>query len=179
MKEATGIHDDYHETVVVQRTRWARGKEKLLYWGFSYGTVIGTTFAPLYPERVGRVILDGVVDSPDYYNCSALSAIQDSDKALDHLLQLCFESGSREKCGLYNPPGVEEIQTTLLSIMDSVKGNPFPAGLSGDRGSQLIIASDLDLALHMALYFPLESAAQLFQAMHNGYDYYGDLFVRH
>jgi pimeloyl-ACP methyl ester carboxylesterase len=75
MKKATGIHGDYHESAVVQRTGWARGKDKLLYQGCSSGTVIGTSFVAMYPERVGRVILDGVVDSPDYYNCSALAAI--------------------------------------------------------------------------------------------------------
>jgi len=36
----------------------------LNYWGISYGTVIGQTFASMFPERVGRVVLDGVVD-PD------------------------------------------------------------------------------------------------------------------
>jgi hypothetical protein len=62
---------------------------------------------------------------------------------------------------------VKEIETTLFSIIDSVKGNPFPVGRSDGRGPQLITASDIDVALHMALHFPLESATQLFQAMHN------------
>lgn len=32
----------------------------LNYWGFSYGTFLGETFASLYPDRVGRMALDGM-----------------------------------------------------------------------------------------------------------------------
>lgn len=35
------------------------GNEKLRYWGFSYGTVLGGVFAGLYPERVERLVSDG------------------------------------------------------------------------------------------------------------------------
>lgn len=36
-------------------------RRKLNAWVFSYGTFLAGTFASMYPERVGRVILDGVV----------------------------------------------------------------------------------------------------------------------
>lgn len=35
------------------------GNEKLRYWGFSYGTILGGVFAGLYPERVERLVSDG------------------------------------------------------------------------------------------------------------------------
>jgi pimeloyl-ACP methyl ester carboxylesterase len=53
---------------VEKRTRWKRGQEKVQYWGFSYGTVIGATFGTLYPHRIGRMVLDGVVDSNSWYS---------------------------------------------------------------------------------------------------------------
>lgn len=34
----------------------------LRYWGVSYGTVLGATAAAIFPERVDKVILDGVVN---------------------------------------------------------------------------------------------------------------------
>jgi pimeloyl-ACP methyl ester carboxylesterase len=38
------------------------GHDKLDWFGFSYGTAIGATYATLFPERVGRMVLDGPVD---------------------------------------------------------------------------------------------------------------------
>ena len=40
---------------------------KLVYWGFSYGTILGATFATMFPEHVGRMVLDGVVNSDEWY----------------------------------------------------------------------------------------------------------------
>jgi pimeloyl-ACP methyl ester carboxylesterase len=44
--------------------RAALGDSKLSYFGASYGTFLGATYAGLFPKRVGRMVLDGAVD-PD------------------------------------------------------------------------------------------------------------------
>jgi pimeloyl-ACP methyl ester carboxylesterase len=38
------------------------GDEKLTYVGASYGTFLGATYAELFPDRVGRLVLDGAMD---------------------------------------------------------------------------------------------------------------------
>ncbi|WP_448631166.1 alpha/beta hydrolase [Cellulomonas soli] len=54
------------DTVSVARDldmlRGALGDDALTYLGFSYGTEIGATYAALFPERVGRLVLDGALD---------------------------------------------------------------------------------------------------------------------
>lgn len=42
--------------------RSALGDPKLNYVGASYGTFLGATYAGLFPERVGRLVLDGAMD---------------------------------------------------------------------------------------------------------------------
>jgi pimeloyl-ACP methyl ester carboxylesterase len=39
---------------------------RLQYIGYSYGTVLGNYFASMFPGRVGRLLLDGVVNANDY-----------------------------------------------------------------------------------------------------------------
>jgi len=38
------------------------GSKKLNYLGYSYGTLLGITYASIFPDKVGRFVLDGVVD---------------------------------------------------------------------------------------------------------------------
>src|SRR5690606_7868582 len=42
--------------------RAALGDEKLNYVGASYGTLLGATYAGLFPDRTGRLVLDGAMD---------------------------------------------------------------------------------------------------------------------
>lgn len=43
-------------------------KPRIQYLGFSYGTALGNYFASMFPGRVGKMVLDGVVDARDYAN---------------------------------------------------------------------------------------------------------------
>jgi pimeloyl-ACP methyl ester carboxylesterase len=43
--------------------RAALGDRKLTYFGASYGTSIGATYASLFPTHVGRMVLDGALDA--------------------------------------------------------------------------------------------------------------------
>lgn len=40
------------------------GDDKLNYLGYSFGTYIGTVYAQLFPDKVGRMVLDGAVEPP-------------------------------------------------------------------------------------------------------------------
>ncbi|WP_112241722.1 alpha/beta hydrolase [Kribbella monticola] len=42
--------------------RAALGVDKLNYFGPSYGSFVGTTYAQLFPHRINRMVLDGILD---------------------------------------------------------------------------------------------------------------------
>lgn len=51
---------------VPENLRYKPGTEGIQYWGFSYGTYLGNTFAAMFPDRVHRLVVDGVVDAYNY-----------------------------------------------------------------------------------------------------------------
>ncbi|KAG4431992.1 hypothetical protein IFR05_012520 [Cadophora sp. M221] len=66
----------------------------LNYWGFSYGSMIGQTFASMFPSRLGRIAVDGVVD-PDLYVTADINAIStiDQDKVFSTFFVYCHHAG--------------------------------------------------------------------------------------
>ncbi|KAH8597744.1 Alpha/Beta hydrolase protein [Bisporella sp. PMI_857] len=67
----------------------------LNYWGFSYGTIIGQTFASMFPERMGRVILDGVVDPYDYSGGKMKTWLQHADDVFATFFLYCHLAGPK------------------------------------------------------------------------------------
>ncbi|WP_249265941.1 MULTISPECIES: alpha/beta hydrolase [unclassified Pseudonocardia] len=47
--------------------RQALGAEQINYYGFSYGTYLGQVYASTFPDRVRRMVLDGVIDPRDWW----------------------------------------------------------------------------------------------------------------
>lgn len=96
----------YVSTAAVARDidslREAFGQEVTNYWGFSYGTFLGATYVNMFPDRVGRVILDGVTDpttfSGELVNWVATSLIHTED-GIDEFGASC-EAAGPEKCAL-------------------------------------------------------------------------------
>lgn len=46
----------------MDRLRAALGQSKLTYYGFSYGTFLGTVYAEMFPSKIRAMVLDGAVD---------------------------------------------------------------------------------------------------------------------
>ncbi|WP_238161329.1 alpha/beta hydrolase [Kribbella antibiotica] len=46
----------------MDRIRIALGRDKIDYLGYSYGTKLGATYATMFPQHTGRMILNSVVD---------------------------------------------------------------------------------------------------------------------
>jgi pimeloyl-ACP methyl ester carboxylesterase len=80
--------------------RASKPSHLLNYYGISYGTFLGQTFASMFPERVGNVVLDGVV-SPEGYSTNFTSAsVYHLDGIIVSFFIYCHEAGL-SKCSYY------------------------------------------------------------------------------
>ncbi|KAF3134011.1 hypothetical protein TWF594_008874 [Orbilia oligospora] len=70
------------------------------YYGLSYGSVVGQTFTSLYPQHVGRFVIDSVVDLEDWYNADIRSTLQHTDEGVSTFFTTCFDAGP-EKCAFF------------------------------------------------------------------------------
>ncbi|MBU2667530.1 alpha/beta hydrolase [Actinoplanes bogorensis] len=66
--------------------RYDLGARQINFYGFSYGTYLGQVYATRYPERVRRMVLDGVVNPTRVWYDSNL----DQDRAFDRNMQVYF-----------------------------------------------------------------------------------------
>jgi len=101
--------------------RAALGEEKLPYFGFSYGTRLGATYAELFPENVGRFVLDGAVDPSLPTLEGALSQAEGFETALRAYLQNCVDGGD---CFLGD--SVDEGLRTIDELLADIDAEPLP-----------------------------------------------------
>ncbi|KAH9904770.1 TAP-like protein-domain-containing protein [Xylariomycetidae sp. FL2044] len=129
-------------------------KGKLVYWGFSYGTLLGATFASMFPDRVGRVILDGVVDADHYVNPSWMDSIQDADEIWDSFFTSCAEAGPPRCRFALIGDTPERLKHRFDQIMAVLQKQPAIVLLTDANMPSLFTASDLKLMIFTSLYSP-------------------------
>ena len=126
-EERTGDLLAHVSTIEVARDldvlRGAVGDEQLTYYGASYGTTIGSTYAELFPDEAGRLVLDGATDpalSAEETNLAQAAGFQ---TALYSYIEDCQTSTD---CPL--PPGRDEAARRIGDLLDQVDTTPLPTG---------------------------------------------------
>lgn len=99
----------------LDRLRAALGDEQLTYYGFSYGTFIGATYAEMFPGNVRALVLDGPVDPAldfaEFVNTQSAA----SQAELDEFLQAC---GQARSCAFSPDEDPEESFDALMDRFD-------------------------------------------------------------
>ncbi|KAK6347488.1 hypothetical protein TWF718_005329 [Orbilia javanica] len=67
------------------------------YYGISYGSVLGQTFATLYPKNVGRFVMDGIVNMDGWQTRTETDIVRNADEGFFEFFKRCFAAGPK-KC---------------------------------------------------------------------------------
>ena len=132
----------------------AVGQDGLVYWGFSYGTILGQTYANLFPERSDRVIIDGVFNQFAWYNYIVdNTTFVDTNHVVEGFFTECIKAG--DKCMLSSlADKAEDLQNNVTSLVNSLRDDPMSIYI--DKKSYGVIQYDniwLD-AIFPATYSP-------------------------
>lgn len=96
------------------------GEEKLHYLGKSYGTYLGAAYADLFPQLVGRFVLDGVV-APDLTSAEVnLGQAKGFETATRAWAQFCIDKG---ECPLGS--SVDEVMQGIRDFLARVDKEPL------------------------------------------------------
>ncbi|KAF8745425.1 alpha beta-hydrolase, partial [Rhizoctonia solani] len=166
----------------MERIVQALGEDGLNYLGFSYGSILGATFAAMRPHLVKRMVLDGVSDAEAYYNNVlewGRSSMQGTRKAIAGFVSTCIEAGPTE-CALAvgkdnKTETVEGLAKRIDALYTKLGKEPLVVGDSA-TGPGIIRGNDLQSMIFSLAYSPKywKSQGQMLAALENGdgRDYY-------
>ena len=102
------------------------GDRQLTYFGESFGTLIGQTYANLFPRRVRAMALDGLIDpvaSAAGTEAVAASGLADTDRVFHQFLRLCQAAGP-DRCAL---AGHGPVAPRVNQLLNQLRQAPIPA----------------------------------------------------
>ncbi|KAI0184075.1 hypothetical protein EV127DRAFT_464649 [Xylaria flabelliformis] len=138
---------------------------KLWSYGISYGTVTGTTFASMFPDRVGRMVLDGVMNAEQYYDNDWRDNVDQMDEAMEKFSSLCHSAGP-ENCSFWGPTPAN-ITARMNNIIYQLQNHPVPlSGVETPNLPTLVTYSDLKALFINTIYTPLASFPAMADILH-------------
>lgn len=102
--------------------RAALGQGKLNYLGFSYGTFLGALYADLFPDHVGRFVLDGAMDPAASIDEVSRQQARGFEAAIGHWI----ETEQLNAQGFPLVGSVDQAKGQLRRWLDSLDYQPVP-----------------------------------------------------
>ena len=114
----------------LDRIRAALGDATLTYIGHSYGTLLGATYAGMYPDHVRAMVLDGAIDPALSSDQMVLDQAQGFESVLDDFFRWCASTASCR----WRPSGDPTAALVALIAASGQKGIPGRDGGTAGPG---------------------------------------------
>jgi pimeloyl-ACP methyl ester carboxylesterase len=153
----------------------ALGEDGLIrYWGFSYGTLLGSTIAAMFPEKIDRMILDGNINPTDYYRGLNQESVDDVDAALLNYFVTCAEAGPTFCALADGTSSGQELNDQFLQFLGQVKTGDITVSVVQDGTTTEVPYVQISSLLYSALKSPrrfadtAETLVAIYQAASTG-----------
>lgn len=120
------------------------GESTLNYLGYSWGTALGADYAELYPDRVGRMVLDGALDPTVPAHLIGVGQMKGFQQSLEAFLTDCLRY---EDCAFRGT--LDDALADLGSLFASVDARPVDSADGRQLGGDTLM-----IAVLAALYSP-------------------------
>lgn len=151
---------------IVERTKHQPDNEKVQYWGFSYGSILGATLSALFPDHIRRAVLDGVCDSPDYMAGGWTTNLQDTDLVLARLAEYCWDGGA-DKCAIWHEDGPAVIIENVQRTISNLRTAPISVAGGSTSGPAAVTYNDLRRLFREIVYWPLSDFPMTARILHD------------
>ncbi|KHN95296.1 Peptidase S33 tripeptidyl aminopeptidase-lik [Metarhizium album ARSEF 1941] len=152
----------------------ALGEDGMLrFWGVSYGSILGSTAAAMFPDKIDKMILDGVANPFEYYEnrhvFTETELFSDSDNVIKGFVEGCV--ANPKACPLAKNQTAAQLEESIYQLFQKLKyeliGIPVP-GYPG--GGLLIDYSFMSAVIFRQLYTPSiwQSTAKCILALMTG-----------
>jgi pimeloyl-ACP methyl ester carboxylesterase len=129
------------------------GDDKMHYLGYSYGTFLGATYAELYPENVGRMVLDGAIDP----SISGLDVGTEQAIGFENALRAYMaDCLTTQECPFRG--SVDQAMADLGALLASVDRTPLPASDGRELGADSLVTGII-AALYSQANWPILTQA--------------------
>jgi pimeloyl-ACP methyl ester carboxylesterase len=149
--------------------REALGDKQLNYMGKSYGTYLGTLYAHFFPDKVGRVVLDGAVDPTiSNFQQSLTQAV-----GFDHAFtSFAIDCSAKANCPL--PGGKEAAIAEMQRLFEIAAKKPLLTKSSNRTLSETMMV----LGTASAMYDSATGWPKLRRAITEAQNGHGDTFLK-
>ncbi|KAJ2966302.1 hypothetical protein NQ176_g10214 [Zarea fungicola] len=109
----------------------ALGQETMMYWGVSYGSLLGQVYATLFPERSERIVLDAVMDQFDQFQDTMdKSHFVGNDVVVDGFFDECVRAG--RACPLSEFGRTKsKLRENITDVINSLRSKPASVYING------------------------------------------------
>jgi pimeloyl-ACP methyl ester carboxylesterase len=136
------------------------GDDKLNYLGYSFGTYIGTIYANLFPDKVGKMVLDGAVEPPFGTYDELATQYVGFDSAFTAYMQDCLDSGDCPFSGT-----IDHALQQAHDLAVGVDGQNLTAN-DGRAVDSATVGTGIALTLYNKANWPF--LTQIFQGLQQG-----------